>query len=104
MSAPTNLFPSIGDIAEQTDKLVLSSDHPQEGVAASASIKPSDGNSRQAQELADSEDDGQEKVVQEIESLCMRCEEQVRPDPLNPPLQWIQKTQSLTLTHRAQRG
>ena len=54
MAQNPNLFPTIGDIASQTDGLVNESE-PRE----------------------DSQFDNEDKVVQEIESLCMKCEEQV---------------------------
>jgi zinc finger protein len=47
------LFPSIGKVADQADQI-------EENSAASASIN-----------------DGDEKVVTEIESLCMECHENV---------------------------
>ncbi|KAF9522886.1 ZPR1 zinc-finger domain-containing protein [Crepidotus variabilis] len=53
MAAQTNLFPNIGEIAEQTDQLETNAD----GVTSH-----------------DSADE--DKVVQQIESLCMKCEEQ----------------------------
>ena len=53
MGSQENLFPKIGDIADQADKLETVTDDP--------TPLPEE-----------------EKVVQEIESLCMKCEEQVR--------------------------
>jgi len=55
MAQNTNLFPTIGDIASQTDEIVNESETKGE----------------------DSKFDNEDKVVQEIESLCMKCEEQV---------------------------
>ncbi|KDR71855.1 hypothetical protein GALMADRAFT_253634 [Galerina marginata CBS 339.88] len=57
MANQNNLFPSIGDIAAQTDEI---------------EAKPDDGDGEPGLEITDNED----KVVQEIDSLCMRCEEQ----------------------------
>lgn len=54
MAQNPNLFPTIGEIASQTDDLVNESE--------------TKGN--------DSQFDNEDKVVQEIESLCMKCEEQ----------------------------
>ena len=55
MAQNTNLFPTIGDIASQTDEIANDSETKGE----------------------DSQFDNEDKVVQEIESLCMKCEEQV---------------------------
>ncbi|KAF8193711.1 ZPR1 zinc-finger domain-containing protein [Pholiota molesta] len=52
MANPSTLFPKIGDIASSTDDKV--------------DADPSDNQ----------EGDGDEKIIQEIESLCMRCHEQ----------------------------
>jgi zinc finger protein len=57
MANPSTLFPKIGDIASSTDEKV--------------DADPSDNQ----------EGDGDEKIIQEIESLCMRCHEQVSNDP-----------------------
>ena len=54
---PDNLFPTIGAVAEQVDS---SQDLGKGGDTAGAS-----GN------------DDEERLVQEIESLCVKCEEQV---------------------------
>lgn len=54
---PDNLFPLIGALAEQADN---SEDLGKDGGTASAF-----------------ENGDEERVVQEIESLCMNCEEQV---------------------------
>jgi len=56
MAQNPKLFPTIGDIASQTDNLAIESETNGE----------------------DSQFDNEDKVVQEIESLCMKCEEQVR--------------------------
>jgi len=53
MAQNPNLFPTIGHIASQADNLAIESGK-------------------------DSQFDNEDKVVQEIESLCMKCEEQVR--------------------------
>jgi len=61
-----NLFPTLGEIAQKTDALSEVQDNDvrlQEGRGA----------------LIDQEE-GEEREMQEIESLCMRCHEQVRPD------------------------
>jgi zinc finger protein len=63
MSEPT-LFPSIGAIADQTDLLEDRPDTPTEP-------------STNANATGETED----KVVQEIESLCMKCHEQVPRRP-----------------------
>ena len=61
---PTTLFPSIGSVADQTDNL---------------QTRERDGN---VGNPALSTNDNEEKVVQEVESLCMKCGEQVRFFPL----------------------
>jgi zinc finger protein len=53
---PTTLFPSIGSVADQTDNL---------------QTDESTGN------IPSTTHDNEEKVVQEVESLCMKCGEQV---------------------------
>jgi zinc finger protein len=53
---PTTLFPSIGSIADQTDNLQTKE------TDRSSTFSPNDN---------------EEKVVQEVESLCMKCGEQV---------------------------
>ena len=55
--APDNLFPSIGTLAQQTDS---SADPVHLDNTTDASSKDDD-----------------DRVVQEVESLCMNCEEQV---------------------------
>lgn len=57
-SNPTNLFPTIGTIAEKADK------NTKDGTDQSVSTNEAP------------EAEQEEKVVQEIDSLCMRCEEQ----------------------------
>ncbi|KAF8808890.1 zf-ZPR1-domain-containing protein [Phlegmacium glaucopus] len=59
---PTTLFPSIGSVADQTDNLL----EPQE----------TDGNTDSATLSVNDNNDKEEKVVQEVESLCMKCGEQ----------------------------
>lgn len=54
MSTNPELFPAIGSVVEQTEKL------PVEAQTVEVTLD-------------------EERPVQEIESLCMRCEEQVRP-------------------------
>jgi hypothetical protein len=56
---PTTLFPSIGSVADQTDNL------------QTRETDESSGNP------TFSTNDNEEKVVQEVESLCMKCGEQV---------------------------
>lgn len=56
-SNPPQLFPPIGAVAEETEKLP----------------EPEERNVEETQ-VADDE----ERPVQEIESLCMKCEQQVR--------------------------
>ena len=56
---PTTLFPSIGSVADQTDNL---------------ETRETDGSSGNP---TFSTNDNEEKVVQEVESLCMKCDEQV---------------------------
>lgn len=58
MSTNSELFPTIGSVADQTEKL------PVEAQTVDVTLD-------------------EEKPVQEIESLCMRCEEQVRRHPLD---------------------
>ena len=59
---PTTLFPSIGSVADQTDNL---------------QTKETDGSSGNPTLSTLSTNDNEEKVVQEVESLCMKCGEQV---------------------------
>ena len=56
------LFPSIGSVADQTDNL---------------QTRETDGNVEDPTSLTVSLNDNEEKVVQEVESLCMKCDEQV---------------------------
>ena len=56
------LFPSIGSVADQTDNL---------------QTRETDGNVEDPTSLTVSRNDNKEKVVQEVESLCMKCDEQV---------------------------
>lgn len=62
---PVTLFPSIGSVADQADKL------------ESREIDQSTDNTTST---TLSTNDNQEKVVQEVESLCMKCGEQVSLD------------------------
>ncbi|SRR6266576_7279888 len=57
-SNPTNLFPTIGRIAEKADK------------------STTDGTDQSVSTTEAPEAEQEEKVVEEIESLCMRCHEQ----------------------------
>jgi zinc finger protein len=59
---PTTLFPSIGSVADQTDNLQAS--EPDESIDNTTFSTLSTN-------------DNEEKVVQEVESLCMKCGEQV---------------------------
>lgn len=63
MSDRPNLFPTLGEIAGRTNDLPDVSDDD-------ARLKD-DARARGAQ------DEGEEREMQEIESLCMRCHEQV---------------------------
>lgn len=65
MSGQANLFPSMGDIASRTDALREVEDDDKRLA-------------HDAPTLAEQEE-GEEREVQEIESLCMRCHEQVGP-------------------------
>jgi hypothetical protein len=71
--APTKeeLFPSIRDLAEKADNLP---DVPDEEMEKLAVSKP-DG-AAEGEEAG--EDDDADRPLQEIESLCMKCEQQVR--------------------------
>lgn len=59
MDDQINLFPVIGEIVEQADKLVQRETKRTSG------------------ETNESHVDSEEKIVQEVDSLCMNCEEQV---------------------------
>jgi hypothetical protein len=59
--APDNLFPSIGTLAQQAD-----SSADQVDIDYTTDVPSKDDDDR---------------VVQEIESLCMNCEEQVSTNP-----------------------
>jgi hypothetical protein len=56
------LFPSIGTVADQTDNL---------------QARETDGNVDDPASSTLSTNDSEEKIVQEMESLCMKCGEQV---------------------------
>jgi hypothetical protein len=58
-----NLFPSMGDVASRTNAL--------------ADVKDDDKRLAHDAPTLEEQDDGEEREVQEIESLCMRCHEQV---------------------------
>ena len=60
---PTTLFPTIGSVADQTDNLQTGERDRNVGNHALSTLSTSDN---------------EEKVVQEVESLCMKCGEQVR--------------------------
>lgn len=60
MAQPNDLFPSIGSLAEQADQL------------------PDDDAKQDSTSGAD-DAEGEERPLQEIESLCMKCGEQVSP-------------------------
>ena len=59
----TTLFPSIGSLADQTDS--LQTKETDESIGNTTSSTPTNDNLNE------------EKVVQEVESLCMQCGEQV---------------------------
>jgi zinc finger protein len=63
MSEQNNLFPSMGDIASRTEAL--------------PSVEDDDKRLAHDAPINDQQEDGEEREVQEIESLCMRCHEQV---------------------------
>lgn len=58
-----NLFPSMGDIASRTNAL--------------ADVEDDDKRLAHDAPTLEQQEDGEEREVQEIESLCMRCHEQV---------------------------
>jgi zinc finger protein len=58
-----NLFPSLGDIASRTNAL--------------ANVEDDDKRLAHDAPTLEEQEDGEEREVQEIESLCMRCHEQV---------------------------
>ena len=63
MSERENLFPSLADIASRTDALPdVADDDVRIGEDAKARAE---------------QEEGEEREMQEIESLCMRCHEQV---------------------------
>ena len=61
---PTTLFPSIGTVADQTDNLQTRETDGSIGNTTLSTLSANDS-------------DSEEKVVQEVESLCMQCGEQV---------------------------
>ena len=60
MSAPTNFFPTLGEVATRTD--------------ARAEVADDDTRFDESGKARENEED---EDMQEIESLCMRCHEQV---------------------------
>jgi zinc finger protein len=62
MSEQPNMFPTLGEIASRTDALPEVED---------SDVRLADGAKLLEQE------EGEEREMQEIESLCMRCHEQV---------------------------
>jgi zinc finger protein len=58
-----NLFPSLGDIASRTNGL--------------ANVEDDDKRLAHDAPTLEEQEEGEEREVQEIESLCMRCHEQV---------------------------
>lgn len=60
----TNLFPTLGEIASRTDAL------PE--------IADDDARLREDAPPLVEQGEGEEREMQEVESLCMRCHEQVR--------------------------
>ena len=58
-----NLFPSLGDVASRTNAL--------------ANVEDDDKRLAHDAPTLEEQEDGEEREVQEIESLCMRCHEQV---------------------------
>jgi zinc finger protein len=58
-----NLFPSMGDVASRTNALTDVNDDDKRLAHDAPTLEE--------------QDDGEEREVQEIESLCMRCHEQV---------------------------
>jgi hypothetical protein len=62
----TTLFPSIGSVADQTDNLQTKEKTDDDPTSTSST------------------NDNEDKVVQEVESLCMKCGEQVSFTPFFP--------------------
>jgi hypothetical protein len=63
MSGQQNLFPSMGDIASRTNAL--------------RDVEDDDKRLAHDAPTLEEQEEGEEREVQEIESLCMRCHEQV---------------------------
>lgn len=61
MTDRPNLFPTLGEVATRTD----------------AQPEVADDDARLDAETARQQEEGEEREVDEIESLCMRCHEQV---------------------------
>lgn len=81
-----NFFPTIGSLAENTDRLQLK-DQDGEGEKTRVGEKGGEGTAAgvgggDAEAKADNDDndddDDDDRPLQEIESLCMKCHEQVR--------------------------
>lgn len=60
-----NLFPSMGDVASRTEAL--------------PDVQDDDKRLAHDAPTLEHQDEGEEREVQEIESLCMRCHENVSP-------------------------
>ena len=65
MSADGKLFPTLGEIASRTDAL--------------RDVEDDDARLREGAPPLVEQEEGEEREMQEIESLCMRCHEQVNP-------------------------
>jgi zinc finger protein len=63
MSQQNQLFPSMGDIASRTEAL--------------PNVEDDDKRLAHDAPTLEEQEEGEEREVQEIESLCMRCHEQV---------------------------
>ena len=63
MSERTNLFPTLGEVASRTDAL--------------ADVDDDDARLKEDAPPLVEQEEGEEREMQEIESLCMRCHEQV---------------------------
>lgn len=68
MSGQQNLFPSMGDIASRTNAL--------------RDVEDDDKRLAHDAPTLEEQEEGEEREVQEIESLCMRCHEQVSIFPI----------------------
>ena len=63
MSERENLFPTLGEVASRTDAL--------------ADLDDDDARIQESAPPRLEQEEGEEREMQEIESLCMRCHEQV---------------------------